>query len=217
MDALSKEATKTEILSGVTVVMFDGKVKRNPWDVYWGLPGKNVEGTPRPSYVAMPTANIHIWATDREYLANLLVRMATRGATRAFPATLPEWNHLDAGAQIWAIRHYDRDDALYDPTSPLNRTMAGNSPDNQAVGLVFWVDPRDRNSARLKYLSANKNAIGIAQNYWGHPEGKFTCKIRQDGPGVLDISVSTEKPNGERDVEMFVFLLMNALGHGVCL
>jgi hypothetical protein len=116
-----------------------------------------------------------------------------------------------------SLSSYDRKDAPYDPTSPLTQTKAGDSPDNQAVGVVFWVDPRDRNSARLKYLSANKNAIGIAHNSWGRPEGKFTCKIRQDGPGVVDISIATEKPNGERDVELFLFLLLNALGHGICL
>jgi hypothetical protein len=32
----------------------------------------------------------------------------------------------------------------------------------------------------------------------------------------VDISIATEKPDGERDVTGCLLLLLNALGHGAC-
>jgi hypothetical protein len=217
MDALIKQATKTETLAGVQVVTFDGLMVRDEWDFYWGLPRRKVEGDPEPTYVAHPRANILIWANDRDYLTSVLARMTNRAATRAFPASLPEWNHLDATAKVWAFRHYDRKDDADDPTSPLTGRNAPGRQDNEAVGLVFWLDSRNRNSAEIKYLSANKNALRIIQDSWQDPEKQFTEKIRQDRPGVVDISISTEKPSGESNVGIVFLLLLHALGHGVCL
>jgi hypothetical protein len=214
--SLRKQATKTEVLSGVPVATFDGKMVRTEWDVFYDLPGEKAEGEPQPLYVALPCKNTIICASDRDYLTSVLTRMARRAETRAFPASRPEWRHLDPTARTWAIRCFDVKEAPRDGTSRSRGKKAAGSPDNEATGLVFWVDPANRNNAKIKYLSANKNDRALARGYWDYPETRFIRKIQQEAPGIVDISIATEKPDGERDVAGFLLLLLNALGHGPC-
>ena len=214
--SLCKQATKTEILSGVSVATFDGKMVRSEWDIFWDLPGKTTEGEPYPLYVALPLTNTLILATDRAYLTSVLTRMARHAETRAFAASRPEWRHLDPAARTWAIRCIDVKQPGHDRPPQLNAEKATGSPDKEATGLLFWVDPANRNNAKIKCLSANKNALAMAQGYWDYPETRFTRKIQQEAPGIVDVSIATENPDGERDVAGFLFLLLNALGHGAC-
>ena len=72
-------------------------------------------------YLARPKPNVLIYATDRNYLAMVLERIASRARTRAIPADLPEWTHLDLSARFWCIRHYDRKHGPADPTSPFGQ------------------------------------------------------------------------------------------------
>ncbi len=215
--SLSKHATKTEILSGVSVATFDGKLVRSEWDVFWDLPGEKTGREPYPLCVALPGTNTLILATDHAYLTTVLMRMGKRPETRAFPASRPEWRHLDPTAKAWAIRCLDVKQAGHGRPPQLNAKTGTGSPDNEPTGLVFWVDPANRNNAKIKCLSANENALAMVRGYWDHPETRFTRKIQQEGPGIVDISIATEKPDGERDVANFLLLLLNALGHGACL
>jgi hypothetical protein len=53
-DWLSKQATRIDVLSGVPVITIGGEARRDAWDVFWSLPGKNVDGSPPASFVAIP-------------------------------------------------------------------------------------------------------------------------------------------------------------------
>ena len=85
------------------------------------------------------------------------------------------------------------------------------SPDEVALYLT------QRECVSPPRLSANKNALRIAENSWDDPEKQFTREIHHDRPGVLEISISTEEQSGERNVGTFFLLLLNALGNSICL
>jgi hypothetical protein len=89
--------------------------------------------------------------------------MNKQPATRAFPATLPEWNHLDRTAKLWAIRHEDRKRASRDPMAASNGKIAPAARANETEGLVFWIDPHDGNSAKIRFLRSQENALRIVE------------------------------------------------------
>ena len=41
---------------------------------------------------------------------------------------------------MWGLRHYRKEFAETDPSSPLRAHAAANVPDADAVGVVFWYD-----------------------------------------------------------------------------
>jgi hypothetical protein len=171
------------------------------------------------TYLTLPRPDVLVCATDRRYLGVLLARMSKKGATRAFPADRPEWRHLDVSKPIWAIRHYDPKDAAEDPSSPLaGEERAANVPDDRAVGLVFSYDAGKSDVARVRYLSANKDALEIVRTAWTYAEEDIKPEVRQVGPGVVEMSLSLEGPMGRGSpASMFLLLLLQALGHAVYL
>jgi len=201
-DALLKQMTsnarKVEEISGHPVMMFEEKLEEDIWKIF----------------VAIPQPDVLLCATDRGFLSETLNRMQQKGEKRALPETLPEWQQVDTGAKYWAVRHYDKDDAQSDPSSPLSGVqMAANEPDTQAVGIVFDFDPGRSKAAKIRYLSASKKALRIATKLFNHPNEQFTPSIRQAGPGVIEILVTFDNPGSV----MFIFILYGALGHGVYL
>jgi hypothetical protein len=171
------------------------------------------------TYLTLPRPDVLVSATDRGYLGEVLSRMSKKGATRAFPADLPEWRHLDMSKPIWAIRHYDRNDAAEDPSSPLaGGQRAANVPDDRAVGFVFTFDAGKSDLARLRYLSANENALEIAGAAWTYAEEGIKPEVRHVEPGVVEMSLSLKGPVGrDSPASMFLLLLLQALGHAVYL
>ena len=90
--------------------------------------------------------------------------------------------------------------------------MEANEPDTQAVGVVFDFDPGRSKAAKIRYLSANKEALRIAIKLFNHPNEQFTPSIRQSEPGVIEILVTLDNPES---VPIFIFTLYAALGHGI--
>jgi hypothetical protein len=195
---MASQAMKVEAISGQRVMMFEVTLEQDTWNIF----------------VAMPQSDILLCATDRGYLSEALNRMQQKGERRALPETLPEWQQVDTGAKYWAVRHYDKEDAQLDPSSPISGgQLAGEVPDTQAVGIVFDFDPPRSKAAKIKYLSANKEALSIATRIFNHPDDGFTPRIQQAEPGVIEILVTFDNPGSA----MFIFVLYGALGHGVYL
>ena len=81
------------------------------------------------TFVAFPTSNIVLVATDESYLRVVLARIGG-GASgpRALPGTLPEWKYVNTLAPVWGLRHYQRKEVGLDPTSPFQDRRALRFP-----------------------------------------------------------------------------------------
>ncbi len=196
-EALKKDAQQMFELEGRAVAEFQRKLEEDVWTYY----------------VVRPFGRIVLTATDRGYLLEMLRRMVRSGPGRALPESLPEWQQLDRTARVWAIRHYDPADAELDPSSPLRGPAPANRPDPKAVGLVFYLDPA-RPRAIVKYLSGADDGVRVAASLWRHRHADLDPEIRQRTAGVVEIAAVLEK---ERGSEMFWFVLLAALGHGIYL
>lgn len=184
-------------IAGQQIIMFEEKLEADIWKIY----------------VAMPEPNVLLCATDQDFLSEVLKRMQQKGQRRALPEELPEWKYVNTGAKFWSVRHYDKDDAQSDPSSPLNgEQRAANWPDTQAVGIVFDFDPIRSKVAKIKYLSANKDALQLFSKE--HSTEDFKPRIQQSAPGVIEMRISFDNPEV---VWMFLLILRGVLGHGMYL
>ena len=165
-------------------------------------------------FICRPKAGVLLCATNKEYLESTLKRMDGKAEKRAVPADLPEWTHVDVKAKVWGIRHYRKEIAKTDPTSPLRSKAAANVPDPAAVCFVFWYNPGADKMVHARYLSGAKNAVELATKGWNHPSEKFEPKIEQAKPGAVEISASVAE---EKAPHMFMLVLLMHLGHGVYL
>jgi hypothetical protein len=157
-------------------------------------------------------------ATDANYLHAVLARMRGASGPRALPETLPEWKYVNTRAPAWGLRHYQRQEASLDPTSPFGGQHAANVPDDLAVGLAFWFEPVVRKMATVTYLSANKNASQILQSYVSMADAEsaspreFQTRLRRPTPGVIEGSVTLTLTEA---LDRLLFGLFAMLGHAV--
>ncbi len=198
MAAAVRTAWRTEEIEGRRVAIFQEKLEQDLLRLY----------------LVRPRGNVLILATDREYLREVLRRMDQGAATRALPDNLPEWKLLDGSAPFWVIRHYDRAGANSDPSSPFGGKKAANTPDEEAVGLVFASQAQPGPTLKILYLSNNKNAVQIAKDAWSDPSEGLTAEARQAQPGVIEITAHV--PNTQA-ASTFLFYLMGALGQAIYL
>ncbi len=99
MAAATERATKTELI-GQTMVAHIGI------DFGSGKADSTI-------FIARAGEDVLLSADNRDYLAEVLGRMAKKGDQRAFPGDLPEWKHLDLSARQWAMRHYKDADSAF--------------------------------------------------------------------------------------------------------
>jgi hypothetical protein len=196
MEAIRK-ARKTMTLSGRQVAVFSEKIEQDTWTFY----------------VAQPRPNVYLWATHEGYLGTVLSRVQKQPSTRAMPRDLPEWKYVDMTGPIWAVRHYSKDHARKDPSSPLRGASADSAmtvPDPAAIGLVFCGDPAARR-ATVWYLSAAKDALAIAEKRWSPIGQQLKLKIDEVRPGVIRTTIAV----GDDDLwHTFMFSLYFQLGPG---
>ncbi len=195
--AFLAKAEKKIDLAGEPVAVFTKKQQADVWTYF----------------VVRPRPGVLICATDQGYLEETLKRIGRKPKNRALPADLPEWKHVDVKARVWAIRHYRKEFADKDPSSPLRPGGAWGRPDPSAVGFVFWYNPDDR-LARVRYLSGAKDAIRIAERAWKHPSQALTPKIRQVAPGAVEITTALSQ---EEAAATFYLILFGCLGHAIYL
>jgi hypothetical protein len=201
-DSLTKRASRTEVIGGQSVAVFDQRVERTSWTFY----------------VSIPEPDLLVCATDRATVVDVYRRKTVRAHKRALPPELPEWRFLDPAAGLWAIRHFDPEDSFDDPTSPLaNATHGGvNVPDKQAVGLLCYYAPEKKRVAHLIYFSSNSNSMNLAQSFWSQvPRGKEPL-VRRLATDAVEMQFSFEAVDRQIETD-FLSKLSSALGHTVFL
>jgi hypothetical protein len=197
IELLKTNANKVEKIAEYPVLVFEEKLESDLWKIF----------------VVSPKPDLVLCATDQDFLTEMLNRMGSKAINRALPESLPEWKQVDTSAQFWAIRHYDKENALRDHTSPLyGKQAAANAPDMQAIGLTFTYNPKGNNEARIKYLSANKEAAKIADKYWNPDSYELNAKVSTREAGIVEIIVNPDNPDV---ISIFLLVLLAAFGHAI--
>ena len=191
-----QKADKNIELAGERVAVFTEKHESDKWSFF----------------VSQPQPGVLICATNQAFLEETLKRIGRKPDRRALPADLPEWKHVDINAHVWAIRHYRKESAENDPSSPLRPKAAANVPDPDAIGLVFWYRPEIDKLIRVRYLSGAENALELITESWRHPTDGLTRDIKQIEPGVVEIAISV---SDEITAPMFLMVFLGILGHGI--
>jgi hypothetical protein len=190
-----ERADETIRLAGTRVAVFEHKIENDVWSLF----------------VAHPEAGILLAATDRAYLEAVLRRRERKADVRALPDDLPEWEHVDLEAPVWAVRHYRAENAEKDPSSPRAGRATQLVSDPKAVGFVFWYDAGGK-TARARYLSESPNALQLATRGWRQPTEHLEPEIAEAAPGVIEISVPVREQETRHS---FLYVLLWYLGHGI--
>jgi hypothetical protein len=197
----AKSAARFEDVAGVRIAVFEEPQDNDVWT----------------TFVGFPRSNIVVVATDVEYLRVVLTRIKGSSGPRALPDTLLEWKYVDTRAPVWGLRHYQKLEASLDPTSPFSAEADG---DATAVGLTFWFEPSVRRKVTVGYLSPNKTARQILQQYLGVEDAdtasprEFQIRLRQPALGVIEGSLTLSL---KEMFYRFTFGLMGMLGHALYL
>jgi hypothetical protein len=202
--SVASSAKRVESVEGAKVAVFEETLENDVWTMF----------------VAFPRNNIALIATDEKYLREVLSRMRKVGAPRALPESLAEWKYVNTHAPYWGLRHFEHREAAEDPTSPFLGSKAANVPDDEAVGVAFWVDPANRKRVILNYLSGNSQAreilvsrLAMADAETAAPQ-EYQIRLRRPASGVVEGSVVLS------DRESFYKLLLGLsamLGHALYL
>jgi len=163
-------------------------------------------------YLANPDPDILVCSTNRAFVQRVLNRKNGKGAGRALPDSLTEWQHVKVKAPVWGVRHYRVQDAAADPTSPFGPPTKANVPDPQAIGFVFWYDdnPESANSLSARYVSNSPNAMQITTETWDREKDDLALKISQAAPNAVEISLAHGETDGRKQ---FLRNLWTHMGH----
>ena len=202
MRAAANSAVRFEEHNGIRVVVFEEKSEDDTWN----------------AFVGFPRSNVAVVATDLDYLVVLLDRMQGTPGTRALPPNLSEWKHVDTKAPVWGVRHYQKQGAELDPSSPLLGQNTANVPDANAVGITFSFAPAAERTATVHYFSTNPEVRRILSGYLMMEDastaapGEFQMRLRQPAAGVLEASITLSATEA---IERLLFGLMAMLGHAI--
>jgi hypothetical protein len=195
-------AVRIEEIEGQKIAVFQEQEENDIWTTFMTFPEKNVV----------------LVGTNREFLREVLVRMRGKSVNRAFPESLSEWQYVNRNTKFWGLRHYDRNQAKEDPTSPFGGQKSANIPDEQAIGLTYQSDPNRERKVILTYLSGEKDGITkIERNRFpssSEPEDTASLHIQYQelAPGVTQ---STYDVSQSHPLGWFFFVFMGSLGHAI--
>jgi len=180
-------------MGGQKVAVFTVKAERGEWTFL----------------IAQPKPCLLVCATDKAYLEETLKRVNGQAGKRALPDDLQEWKQVDAEASVWAVRHYCKETAEKDHSSPLKaRYLFAFDPD--AAGVVLWYNADSDKSVRVRYLTGAKDAVNVMT------EGKEPrFEMKKVGPGCVEIVVT--KSALELSDKLLWIDLMAYLGHYIYL
>lgn len=189
---LFEEAKDTHFFGKTRVAVFEEEWQDDKWSLF----------------VAQPSADVLLVATAKSFLEEVLSRMNGTGGERAFAVDFAEWKHIDRTAALWGIRHYRKEFADTDPTSPLASGEApGNVPDPQAIGLAFHIYDNDTVSSRVRYLTKCADALEVFSGQWDRPNSRLKPTLVTGDASVVEVVADYNKA--------FEFLLLIYLGHGI--
>jgi hypothetical protein len=207
-DAFMKEAAQKAIrieeIEGQKVAVFEEPSEQDIWK----------------SFIAFPQKGVVLAATNEQFLREMLSRMRSPERERALPSSLPEWKYVNTRAQFWGVRHFDKQQAKEDPTSPFGGRKSANLPDDGAIGLTYQCRASKERKVTLTYLSNSGAEIGkIEEGRFpssSEPEDTAGLHIqrRELQPGVIQ---STYDLSRSRPLDLFFFVFMGSVGHAIYL
>jgi hypothetical protein len=197
-------AARIEEIEGQKVAEFEERMERDSWTFF----------------VAFPAKGVVLVSTNKQFLQEMLARMRGKEGQRALPDGLREWAYVNKTAQFWGLRHYDKQQAKYDPTSPFGGKKSANFPDEEAVGLTYQSDPKIERRVTLTYIAGPRaETRKVAEDRFpdtGDP-GRLAglhIQYRELAPGVIQ---STFDLSYSQPTDLFFFIFMGHLGHAVYL
>jgi hypothetical protein len=103
-------------------------------------PGEKRAQRDDENWLALARPDVMILTNRHALLAEMLERVNSGSRTRAMPANLPEWSHVDRRASFWGLRHYA--DGLKAKTGEPGFDAADlpHYPDGKAVGATVRFD-----------------------------------------------------------------------------
>ena len=195
-------AVRIEEIEGQKVAEFEEQMEQDRWTFF----------------ITFPEKGVVLVATNKQFLQEMLRRMRGTQGQRAFPDSLREWAYVNKTAQFWGMRHYDRLQAKYDPTSPFGGEKSANFPDEEAVGLTYECDPRTQRRATVTYVAGpTAETRKIAENRFpdtGDPKRMAGLHI-QHRELALGVIQSTFDLSHSQPTDLFFFIFMDHLGHAV--
>ena len=168
--------------------------------------------------MAFPRPNIALIATHSGYLRTLLGRMGGTPTGRALPPNLMEWKYVDTKAAAWGLRHYRRDGADLDPTSPFQQQ--GPESDPGAIGITVAFSAGAQHTATVAYLSTGAGARRILTTFLMMEDAataaprELKMTLRRPAAGVVEATVDISRT--EPLFRLF-FGITALLGHAVAL
>jgi hypothetical protein len=118
-------------------------IARSAEETVLGHPAWTSKGTQNQSeyqytyHVTQLRPDLLLICNDRDFLTEILTRMAAKPNRQALPESLPEWKHVDRLAPLWGIRHFAAHPAVRDDTNPAN--FDEGKGDKEALGLAMQV------------------------------------------------------------------------------
>jgi hypothetical protein len=203
MRAAANSAVRFEERGGIRIAVFEEKSENDTWT----------------TFVGFPRTNVAVVATNLDYLVALLDRMRGTRGNRALPPNLSEWKHVNTKAPVWGVRHYQKQGAELDPSSPLLGLNSANVPDMNAVGVAFSFAPAVR-TATVDYFSTSPDVRRILSGYLMMEDAataaprEFQMHLRQPARGVLEASINLSAIEA---IGRLLFGLMAMLGHAIYL
>jgi hypothetical protein len=202
-DAFMKDAVRIENIEGQMVAVFEETEEQDTWTFF----------------ITFPEKGAVLVSTNRQFLQQVLARMHSTAEQRALPSTLQEWRYVNKKAQFWGLRHYDRQQAKYDPTSPFDGKKSANFPDEGAIGLTYQCNAKTRRATVTYLTAAGADAGKIAADRFpdtGEPAQLAALHVQYQElePGVIQ---TTFDLSNSVPADLFFFIFMGHLGHAVYL
>lgn len=167
------------------------------------LPGQEPPKIDDDNWIALARPDLLILSNRRDVLSTVLARIGQGAESRALPADLGEWQHVNRGASFWGLRHYS---APAKPKPGERGYEAADLPraDGSATGASVQFDP---SSLRLEieYLST----APLAKSRGPVDSLRTEFQIDQPSAGVWHL-ISDVKARGSYPV----LFAMQLIGYG---
>lgn len=105
------------------------------------------------NWLALARPDVMILTNRHALLAEMLERADSGSKTRAMPANLPEWSHVDRSASFWGLRHYADGSKARTGDPGFGVANLPLYPDGKAVGATVRFDSITKR-LEIVYLSS---------------------------------------------------------------
>lgn len=103
-------------------------------------PGEKRAQRDDENWLALARPDVMILTNRHALLAEMLERVNSGSRTRAMPANLPEWSHVDRRASFWGLRHYADGSKAKTGEPGFDAADLPHYSDGKAVGVTVRFD-----------------------------------------------------------------------------